>query len=75
MWKIGRLNYRLTDLIPHVLLDYKFKWLSLEVKRKIMSLRDIKEPTEIVSLMSEIQDLKKCINEMAKSLGERIIVK
>lgn len=66
---------RLTDLIPHVLLDYKFKWLSLEVKRKIMSLRDIKEPTEIVSLMSEIQDLKKCINEMAKSLGERIIVK
>lgn len=40
-----------------------------------MSLRDIKEPTEIVSLMSEIQDLKKCINEMAKSLGERIIVK
>ena len=66
---------RLTDLIPHVLLDYKFKWLSLEVKRKIMSLKDLKENSEIVSVMSEIQDLKKCISEMAKSLGERIIVK
>lgn len=66
---------RLVDLIPHVLLDYKFKWLSLEVKRKIMSLKDLKDQTEILTLMAEIQDLKKCLNEMAKSLGERIIVK
>ena len=66
---------RLTDLIPHVLLDYKFKWLSLEVKKKILSLKDVEDPTKVVALMSEIQDLKRCVNEMAKSLGERIIVK
>jgi DNA primase len=66
---------RLLELVPRVVLDFKFKVISLKIKELKEALKSESDPEKVLSLMQEINQLQQVSRALAQQLGERIILK
>jgi DNA primase len=73
--KVEPESERLLELVPRVVLDFKFKVISLKIEELKESLKLEKDPEKILSLMQEINQMQQVSRALAQQLGERIILK
>jgi DNA primase len=76
--KLEQESERLIELVPRVIFEYKNKLLLTMIKQKMDELKQANEQTDIAltdRLMTEIGSLNVIKSQLAKTLGERIILK
>ncbi len=73
--KVEKEEERLLELVPHVVLDFKFKVISNKIEELKNTLKTEKEESKILSLMLEIHQMQTVNRALAQRLGERIILK
>ncbi len=73
--KVETEEERLLELVPHVVLDFKFKLISNKIEELKNCLREEKGEENIRSLMLEISKMQMVNRALAQRLGERIILK
>ena len=73
--KIEPEEERLIELVPHVMLDFKFKLISGKIDELNLALKTEKEEPKIFSLMHQINQLQIVNRALAQQLRERIILK
>lgn len=73
--KVETEEERLLELVPHVILDFKFKVISNKIKELQNALKEEKEESLIYTLMHEINQMQIVSRALAQKLGERIILK
>jgi len=73
--KVETEEERLLELVPHVILDFKFKLISNKIEELKNALKGEKEEEIIRSLMLEINQMQMVNRALAQRLGERIILK
>ena len=67
---------RLTDIIPHLLIDYKHSLIELELTHTLNQLRQpdvMVDPDKCLEVMSRYKELVEIKQQMAKHLGDRVI--
>ena len=67
---------RLTDIIPHLIIDYKHALVEMELKNTLNMMRQpdiMNDPTRCIEVMSRYKELTEIKKEMAKHLGDRVI--
>lgn len=78
MRKIEEEGDRLIELVPRALFEYKNKLLLMNMKQKMLALKKANEQNDIAlqeQLMQEIGNINIIKSQLAKTLGERIILK
>ena len=68
--------YRLGELIPHLLIDYKMSIVEMELKQTLDELRQpavMNDPTRCLETMTKFKQLTELKQQMAKLLGDRVI--
>ena len=73
MWK-----YRLDELVPRILHDYKHTIIKKQLKSILQEMRDpqvAKNPERMKELMRIYMDLSALEREFAKILGDRVVLK
>jgi DNA primase len=76
--KVEEESDRLIELVPRVMFEYKNKLLLETIKDKMLELKKANEQNDIPlleKLMQEIGTLNIIKSQLAKTLGERIILK
>lgn len=69
---------RLHELIPRLMINFKFAIVSEELKHMIFALQDpaiINDETQCNSIMKRYKDLSEIKSIMAKHLGDRIVIR
>lgn len=69
-------EYRLSDLVPHVLNDYKYALLALEKEKLLLQLRSPSTQADaeaVLKLMQRLVELNEMEIDFAKILGERVV--
>ena len=69
-------EYRLSDLVPHVLNDYKYALLALEKEKLLLQLRSPSTQADaeaVLKLMQRLVELNEMEIDFAKVLGERVV--
>ncbi len=69
-------EYRLSELVPHVLNDYKYALLALEKEGLLLQLRSPStqaNPEAVLQLMQRLVDLNEMEMSFAKVLGDRVV--
>ena len=67
---------RLTDIIPHLMTDYKHSLIEIELKETLNQLRQpdvMADPDKCVETMVRYKELMEIKQQMAKHLGDRVI--
>ena len=67
---------RLTDIIPHLMVDYKHALVEIELKDTLNLMRQpdiMNDPDRCMEAMSRYKELTEIKKEMAKHLGDRVI--
>ena len=67
---------RLTDIIPHLMVDYKHALVEIELKDTLSLMRQpdiMNDPDRCMEAMSRYKELTEIKKEMAKHLGDRVI--
>ncbi len=67
---------RLTDIIPHLMVDYKHSLIEIELKETLDQLRRpdvMADPDKCVETMVRYKELMEIKQQMAKHLGDRVI--
>ena len=67
---------RLSELIPHLLIDYKMSIVEIELKQTLDELRQpavMNDPTRCLETMTKFKQLTELKQQMAKMLGDRVI--
>ena len=67
---------RLSELIPHLLIDYKMSIVEIELKQTLDELRQpavMNAPTRCLDTMTKFKQLTELKQQMAKMLGDRVI--
>jgi len=70
MKKVETDTDRLFELVPHIVMDFKFKVISYKIKTLQEKLRTPMKDNELISIMTEIQNLQKVSRTLAAKLGE-----
>ena len=73
--KVETEEERLLELVPHVVLDFKFKVISNKIEELKNALKGEREEEKIGVLMREINQMQVVSRALAQRLGERIILK
>lgn len=66
---------KLIELVPRVVFEYKNQLLLLQIKAKMLALKTAGDADSVTQLMQEISNLNVIKSQLAKTLGERIILK
>ena len=67
---------RLSDIIPHLMIDYKHSLIEIELKDTLNQLRQpdvMADPEKCMEVMSRYKTLVEIKQQMAKHLGDRVI--
>ncbi len=73
--KVETEEERLLELVPHVVLDFKFKLISNKIEELKNRLKGETESEKILVLMREINQMQLVNRALAQRLGERIILR
>jgi DNA primase len=73
--KVETEEERLLELVPHVVLDFKFKLISNKIEELKNRLKGETESEKILALMQEINQMQLVNRALAQRLGERIILR
>ncbi len=73
--KVETEEERLLELVPHVVLDFKFKLISSKIEELKNRLKGETESEKILTLMQEINQMQIVNRALAQRLGERIILR
>ena len=68
---------RLVELVPMLLVDFKYAIVSAELKHLMRALQDpavVNDETRCNDIMKRYSDLRKVQNAMARELGDRIVL-
>ena len=71
-------KYRLDELVPRILHDYKHTLVKKQLKAILQEMRDpqvANNPERIQELMRRYMDLSKLEQAFAKILGDRVVLK
>lgn len=66
---------KLIELVPRVVFEYKNQLLLVQIKTKMLNLKTAGDADSVTQLMQEISNLNVIKTQLAKTLGERIILK
>jgi hypothetical protein len=73
--KVETEEERLLELVPHVVLDFKFKVISNKIEELKNSLKTTEEGGKIDALMHEINQMQKVSKTLARGLRVRVVLK
>jgi DNA primase len=73
--KVETEEERLLELVPHVVLDFKFKVIANRIEELKSALKGEREEEKILALMYEMNQMQVVNRALAQRLGERIILK
>ena len=71
-------KYRLDDLVPRILHDYKHSIVKEQLKHLLTELRNpqlMTDPEKAKQLMQQYMEISMIERELAKVLGDRVILK